>query len=104
MARAKKETWPKHQMGQHCGYDLFEDGSIRVAPKYTDELRVIREQELAMEALLATVTRQCHELLTPILRRREQIWRDMAEDYGVQIEGRALSTLTGILKPAKSDE
>lgn len=77
----KKEVWPKQLIGKYCGYTLFEDGSIEVAPNYQERLKDIITQELAIDAILRAVTRECNALLLPLEKQRARFWTDLLNDY-----------------------
>jgi len=94
----KKEKWPQKKMGLHCGYDLYEDGSIKAAPRYVDALKQIATEREALNALLKVVTEQCHRLLIPITERSKRTWDDLQDDYGLDCVGMTIELHSGIIR------
>lgn len=78
-----KLKYPIHKQGKRCGYDLYEDGSIRVAPMHSDEWDRIADDQASIDLLLAAVTRHCNDLMKPIAVRRRRFWESLQEDYGL---------------------
>jgi hypothetical protein len=83
----KKDKWPKHKAGKRCGYDEFEDGSISIAPMYSDMIEKILVSEAAIDSLLQAVTAQCHRLLIPLTEEKRNFWSSVKEDYGLDFDG-----------------
>jgi hypothetical protein len=78
--------YPRHMMGKMCGYELFEDGSIQIAPSHYQKIDTSRDQEAALQELLAAFTRQCHQLAIPITQLKEVFWQGVKEDYGLDFD------------------
>lgn len=79
----KKKTvrFPVYKMGKHCGYHENKDGSIIVAPTYSDQFDSISSRKCALDILLKSVTEQCHKLLIPLMEEQKELWDRMTEDY-----------------------
>ena len=77
----KKIKYPIHKMGKTCGYDEYEDGSIKVASIHCQKIDNAMLQEAAVDALLKSVTEQCRNLLIPVMEARRRFWKDVTEDY-----------------------
>jgi len=88
---AKKETWPKHQSGLHCGYTLFEDGRIRPAPQYAQQFEKLTQERQGINDLMKLFTSHCADLLGEIQRRSDRLWSDICEDYGLNKYTHAIS-------------
>ncbi len=86
MKKEKKIVYPLHKMGNFCGYELYEDGSIKVAPQYSKQFANIEVQRQAVESLLFMITKHCQTLLVPIEEAKKENWRLLAEDYGLELE------------------
>jgi hypothetical protein len=82
----KKNKYPIRKMGKHCGYDEYEDGSIKIAPMYADSFQKANEEAAAVDALLRAVTEQCHRLLVPITAAQQSFWKSLEEDYDFDFE------------------
>jgi hypothetical protein len=82
----KKIKYPIHKSGKNCGYDEFEDGSIRVADYYAIPMTEAMVSERAVRNLLESMTKQCHQLLIPIEKKYKDFWDVIKEDYGLDFE------------------
>lgn len=80
--KSKKISYPIHKMGLHCGYDEYEDGSIKIAPEHSQHMDDFIAQRNAIDEML----KSCHEMLVPITRARENFWNDVSRDYGFDRE------------------
>jgi hypothetical protein len=100
--KEKRETWPKHKMGKHCGYSLHKDGSIEVAPGYADAMAQIQKDRKVIDELMQSAIRACDSLMRPLVERQNKLWDDMLGDYGlVRSDGWTLSNR--ILKRATKE-
>ena len=103
--KTKKETWPKRIMGESCGADLHEDGSIEIAPSHYQAMDEVIESEEALNQLLATITQKCHELMIPISKSKKRFFDRVAEDYGLDYKKQnySYSPYTHRLEPIKKE-
>lgn len=83
----KKETWPKRKMGKHCGYSEYEDGSIEIAPRHSDEFERISAEQQALDEFLAAITRVSQPMAKAIADARRKWWKDVVDDYGLEMDG-----------------
>ena len=81
--KVKKEKYPKRMMGNICGYDLLEDGSILIASCYQDRLRAIADRKTAIENLIKIVNETSQNLLIPVAKESRELWREISEDYNL---------------------
>ena len=79
----KKQLYPIHKMGKYCGYEEYEDGSIKVAPSHSDKMFEIMLREQALDSFVASVTLHCQKLLVPIQTDKRKFWESLAEDYSL---------------------
>lgn len=84
--KSKIEIWPKHMMGKWCGYELYEDGGIKVAPTHSDKMAAAIESEVAINALLEAMTKQCHALMLVVTKEKSGFWNGVKEDYGLDTD------------------
>lgn len=105
MAKKKVETWPKHKMGKHCGYEENEDGSIQVAPSHSNEFERIHAEQQALDEFLASIARVSQPMAKAIAEARKRWWKDMAEDYELKLEdGYEYSWSTRTVRATKGKE
>jgi hypothetical protein len=86
VGKSKKPTeprWPQQKMGKRCGYTLNEDGSIEVAPLYSDEMQQVMRAKKVVDELIASTLKAGDALLHPLIERQERVWDDMFDDYGL---------------------
>jgi len=83
--KKKNVKYPIHKKGKYCGYEEYEDGSIEIAPQYSQRMNSVLREQSAVDALLRSVTEQCHKLLVPIIEEKERFWRMIADDYGLDL-------------------
>lgn len=82
----KKNKYPIYKMGNFCGYDEYEDGSIKIAPSHYQPLDDALLSEKAVNRLLQSLTEQCHKLLIPIMSVKTHFWDRISEDYSLDSE------------------
>jgi hypothetical protein len=82
-AKEKKVTWPVHKMGKQCGYEEFEDGSIRIAPRHADTLQQALDKQAAMDEFLASITRVSQTMAAEVNQLKRRFWKNVREDYGL---------------------
>jgi len=80
MAKKKDDG---HRMGERCGYTLLDDGSIKVAPEYSDRMAAINTQEEAINRILQVVVRECTNMMEVVASSRRLWWKEVTEDYGL---------------------
>ena len=73
----------KHKQGKYCGYDELPDGSIKLAPMYSDQFDRCHAERRAVNYVLKSITHHCQEILVPIYETEKAIWRRITEDYGI---------------------
>ena len=81
----KKVVWPQHKVGKYCGYSLYEDGAIEVAPTYSDIMEEVQLEQASIDALLKSVTEQCQKLLLSVEKKKRRFWESACEDYGLDL-------------------
>jgi len=81
----KKIKYPIHRMGKTCGFEEYEDGSIKIASLHYQKADNASLQEAAADALLKSMTEQCHKLLMPILAAWRHFWKEVVEDYSLDL-------------------
>ena len=81
----RKPSYPIHKMGKYCGYDEYENGSIRIARTHSEVMARAMAQHSAVEELLKMVTRCSTELLTTIVETKQKFWDDLQNDYGIDM-------------------
>ena len=79
---------PIHKMGAHCGFDLYEDGSIRPAPQYIKQFDDVAAQQAAVNNLLKMITQHCTELLLAAEQISKDIWEQVMDDYSLSSDNR----------------
>ena len=79
----KKVSYPIHKMGKFCGYDEYEDGSIKIAPSHAQKMDNAMVQEAAIQELIQYTMAACQKLMVPIKEAQIQFWKDVAEDYSL---------------------
>jgi hypothetical protein len=82
----KKPAYPIHKMGKFCGYDEYEDGSIKIAPSHSDRFDASMNQEEALISLIKSVTEQCHKIAIAIATEKRRFWDATTEDYSLDSE------------------
>ena len=81
--KKKKLSYPIHKMGKNYGYDEYEDGSIKIAPLYSEQMDNIVMQEAAIDALLQSLTKQCHQLMMSLIKAKRHFWDSLERDYSL---------------------
>jgi hypothetical protein len=82
-AEPTEPVWPQHKVGKHCGYDLNEDGSIEVAPLYSDRMAKIQEDRAVIDELMKSAMRACEALMRPLVVAQNRLWDELCDDYGL---------------------
>src|SRR5580692_777032 len=70
-----RNEWPKHRMGVRTGYDLYENGDIKVAPMYRDELNAIVANQAGINETLRVVQEQCAKQLNLVHVAKQRFWQ-----------------------------
>ena len=65
---APEDRWPKRKMGKHCGYDLNEDGSIEVAPTYSEAMAKTCDDRRVVDELLQSAFFICSHVIVDVPR------------------------------------
>jgi hypothetical protein len=86
MAVKKRVTYPIKKMGKYCGYEEFQDGSIKVAPMYAGDFHEISMDEQAIQNLIKACMAQCHEIQKNVERRKREFFKNVAEDYSLDMD------------------
>lgn len=81
--KRRKPQYPIHKMGKHCGYEEYEDGSIKPAPMYLKQIEEALESEAAMHAFIESFTKQMYKLFKPIHAQKARFWESIRNDYGL---------------------
>lgn len=79
----EQPRWPQHKMGKSCGYEEYEDGSIRIADTHADFMSKAMTEQEGVNLLLKAVTDHCAVLLQRTHTLREHFWKSVADDYGL---------------------
>lgn len=80
--KTKTPRYPQHMRGKSCGYELLDaDGTMRIAAVHYQTMEDARVQRAALEAILDSVTRQCHTLMTHIVANERRFWDGVQDDY-----------------------
>jgi len=82
----KKPKYPIHKMGQTCGYEEFEDGSIEIAPGYSKTFNELLTRETNIRTLLSILTQQCADLLFSVTKGKQDLWEDLKTDYNLDLD------------------
>lgn len=81
MAKAKAVKYPIHKMGKQCGYEEFEDGSIRIAPAHRGVYDQYAAKREALDEFLASITRVSQGMSKEISQHGKKFWDGVREDY-----------------------
>jgi hypothetical protein len=81
----KRVRYPIHKNGKYCGYDEYEDGSIRIARTHSADMDESMQQEKALIALAEVFAQQCQKIMVSIQKTREHFWERVADDYGLDL-------------------
>lgn len=101
MGKKKPPVDDGHRSGNRCGYTLLPNGNIQVAPLYLTEMQAIIDHEFTVQAISDAYAKSLEVMLKPMVERRRRLWKDLAEDYGIEnVKGCAMNTETGeLMKP-----
>lgn len=77
----KKEKWPQHKSGKYWEYDLYEDGSIQVAPAYYNSFDGAMDQRAGIGELIKFIIEKLNELYQPTSTIEHRFWEQIQEDY-----------------------
>ncbi len=81
----RKEMKAKHKMGKNCGYKELPDGSIIIAPTYQNKFDLLLEEEEGIRVFIQHTADHCHKILGGIYKKRKELWKAVAEDYGLDL-------------------
>ncbi len=84
--KKKKITYPIHKMGKYYGYEEYEDGSIKIAPQYSQQIDDSLLKKTSINEILKSVTEQCSKLLISVIKEQTHFWDSIKEDYGLDYE------------------
>lgn len=104
MTKAKKVVYPVHKHGKYSSFDEFEDGSFRPAPMYLDCINGAVDEIAAIDATLASVTRECNRLMLAATNAKRNFWEKIADDYGIDVEQGWKIGPDNIVRRVKKDE
>lgn len=75
-------TKKDHKSGKYTGYEL-RDGKYFVAPMYVEQLQSLKEESMAVEDLLRSVSGFATKQFAALRKRQHEIWTRMSDDLGV---------------------
>ena len=81
--KKKAPKYPIHRMGKRCGYEELADGSISVAPTYSQRFDDTAARKVAVHELLRSVTKHCSDLLAEVKAEEANVWAQITDDYGL---------------------
>lgn len=83
MPRKKKVRYPIHNMGKTCGYEEYEDGSIKIAPVLSKKMDALLSKRASIKDLMDSIINHCQELNTEIQSQVEGVWEEIHDEYGL---------------------
>ena len=84
---AKKQIhYPIHKDGKICGYEEYEDGSIKIALSHSQKIDDAMFERTTIIELINSVIAQCQKLLVPIMKAQERFWDNVREDYDLDMK------------------
>lgn len=106
MGKKKTPVDDGHRSGNRCGYTQLPNGNTKVAPPYLTEMQTIIDHELCVQAISDAYSRSLQIMLKPMAERRRKLWKDLAEDYGIEnVQGCSMNTDTGeLMKPQQASD
>jgi len=95
----KRKKWPEHRMGVRTGYEVWPDGSIKLAPMWTDRMENLNARELGLREMQQTVIDYVADQFTRIAKERGRWWDDVFADLGmIRGSGERWQYVSGILR------
>ena len=86
-----------YRMGKKTGYDLLPDGGIKVAPVYNDRMNQIFLEGQSIKNVLEAISDHCTKMFNATNTKKQQLWLDMSDDYGLDISNTAYTFKDGVL-------
>ncbi len=83
MKKKTRETYPIHKMGKTTGYDLYEDGSIKICPSLYQEIDKLLNEEIAIDRMIKCHAKTIHELMSVITKRVGDFWDKATEEFNL---------------------
>ncbi len=83
--KKKRINYPVHKMGKHYGYTEYENGDIQIAPSHADLMDEALLEKQGIDEILEVIATHCNKLLIPIAKKKERFWKQVAEDYGLDL-------------------
>lgn len=84
--KEKAIRWPQHKTGKQCGYQLYEDGSIEVAPSYSEIMEKAEMEQRGINSLVAALNENLAKQLQTVERSRKIFWDLVKDDYGLDFD------------------
>jgi hypothetical protein len=113
MTKAKVEDTKTDPLavGRHCGdsiwgYEVFEDGRIKLSPGFADRFRTVLDRETGLLSMQEGVNRMVAAELARTSKERREWWDALQGDLGIEIgkgSGWAFDIHTGSVTPPKPD-
>lgn len=110
---AKKETAEDPMsIGHHStkgygwGYDVLEDGKIRIAPCMADPMRTLTDRASGLEDMQEAVIRYVAQEMAALNKRRREWWIKTGDDLGVNLyekPGWSFDPVAGVLTRNKPE-
>jgi hypothetical protein len=89
-------------MGKHTGYDLI-NGEYHIAPLYCEQFDELMHRTLGIQHMLNMVTDHAAEDLKQISVIRGKIFKELADDIGLDL-GKGWVFSMGVIKLPKKEE
>lgn len=95
----KKEV-TSHHMGKETGYDLV-NGEYSIAPLYCQQFDYLTNKEAGIKEMLNTVADHVAKDLEDIIKKKQEVWRKLSEDIGLDFKNKNWVYHNGIVKEFK---
>jgi len=99
----KEKVNPNRHMGKYTGYELI-NGEYHLAPVYQERFGRLIAREYGIKTLVNSINEYFAGDLAEIGKQSQQIYKDIAEDIGIDIVNEVWNYNGGILKCVKKIE
>ena len=86
MSSKNKERFPKHMMGKNCGYELYEDGSIEIAPTHADAFSRADKESKGLRLLVDAINAHLAQQYQHVAALQDAFWEGVKQDYSLDFE------------------
>jgi hypothetical protein len=85
MAKTKepKARWPQHKMGKFCGYEEYEDGSIRIADTHVEKMVVANNERHGLNLFVEAINNHLAKQYARVAALEKDFWDGIRDDYGL---------------------